>query len=156
MNHTFYSSGINIVLILYFLPILVGSLWIFFGKCSYRTILIVSTLGFTLYTSFLHFFIRQIAVLFSYPNGTIHFIEYATKLYFICLPLAGFSILTLKKENRQKAYFLIFFKIILFVMTTLVLEKFFYLKGVLYCWPLCEFFCFLTYFLYKFRKSISK
>lgn len=146
-NNSIYSFGINIVELLYFFPIFVFGLYLFYSKHSNRLKLILSSIGFILYSIFLHFFIRQIIELFVSSLGTINFVVYAFKIYFICLPLVGFRILATKKENTQNVYFLVFIRIILLLFFSLLFKKFFALKGILYSWPLHEFILFFWSFV---------
>lgn len=143
-NNSIYLSSINIIQILYFLPILFVSLYAFFNPKDSRSIFINSTIGLIIYSVILHIFINPIASLFSNIPGIINFVEYASKIYFICIPLTGTRILIIKKENIKKSYFLIFFRIILLFVITLILKKLFELKGVLYSWPIYEFLLFIS------------
>ena len=78
-------------------------------------------------------------------QGIINFIKYASKIYFICLPLIGFRIFfILKEKNRKKLFFLIFMRIILLFGITVIFNYLFGLKGVLYSWSLSEL---ITFFI---------
>lgn len=152
-NNDIYSIGINIVQFLYFLAMFVSSLYLLLGKNSNLRKLIYTSFGLILYSLVLHFFIKQIASLFTTINGIIHFVEYASKIYFICLPLIGYKILLIKKEESiQKVIFLLGLRIILFIITIFLFRNLFALKGVLYSWPLSEFITMLL-FRIKHRKS---
>ncbi len=152
-NNDIYSIGINIVQFLYFLAMFVSSLYLLLGKNSNLRKLIYTSFGLILYSLVLHFFIKQIASLFTTINGIIHFVEYASKIYFICLPLIGYKILLIKKEESiQKVIFLLGLRIILFIITIFLFRNLFALKGVLYSWPLSELITMLLFHI-KHRKS---
>lgn len=154
-NNDIISSGINFVQFLYFLPMFVSSLYIFLCKNSNRTKIIYSTIGLILYSISLHFFIEQIATLFTNVSGIIHFVEYASKIYFISLPLVGFKILAIKKEeNIQKIFFLLLLRIILLLIISLIFNHLFKLKGILYSWPLNDFIFFIGIFLKSKKPKI--
>ena len=144
-NDHIYSFGIDIVQFLYFLAVFICGLYLFFCGTSNRTKLIYSTLALILYSIFLHIFIREITGLFTGVNGIVNFVEYAFKIYFIGLPLVGFSIFSIKNQTTNVSYFLLFMKILLLLIIVTVFSNLFELKGVLYSWPLIELISLLVF-----------
>lgn len=149
-NDKIYSIGINIVQFLYFLPIFLCSSYCFFCQKPTRTSLVYCSVGLLIYAIILHHFIRQIAGFFTDIPGIINFVEYASKIYFICLPLVGFPIMAIKTEqNYNKIYFFIILKFFLLLGIILIFKRLFALKGILYAWPFNEFLCFIRISLQK-------
>ncbi len=151
-TNSVYSFGMNLIQCFYFLPIFICSFYSFLSKQSNRTILLISTSIFILYSVFLHVGIEQITTFFTSLPGTIHFVVYASKIYYIALPLLGFRILMLKKEATKKAAFLMLLKIILLLFITILLKHFFQLKGVLYSLPLSELIFMFTLLILSKKK----
>lgn len=155
-NDHIYSFGIDIVQFLYFLPVFICGLYLFFFTTSNRKKLIYSTLGLIFYSIFLHIFIREIAILFTSANGIVNFVEYAFKIYFICLPLVGFSISLMKQQNTKISYFLLFMRIFLLFIIVTVFSNLFDLKGVLYSWPLIELISLSIFFMEHKKLKLKK
>lgn len=151
-NDAIYISGMNIVQSLYFLPIFLISLYFFISTKTNKTLIIHSTIGFIFYTIIMHFGIAPISSFFTDTQGMINFTNYASKIYFICLPLAGFQIWGIKEKAMRKSCFLLIFKILLLFLITLIFDQFFALKGVLYAWPLSELIYTLI-FIRKYKKT---
>lgn len=152
-NNAIYIASINIVQILYFLPILLISLYFFIISTKpNKSLLINSTIGLILYAIFLHIFIAPITSLFTNTQGIINFTKYASKIYFICLPLMGVRILGIKKETMKKSYFLLIFRIVLLFVITIIFKNLFDLKGVLYGWTLSELIYALILFI-RYKKT---
>lgn len=141
-----YFTALNIIQPLYFFPILITSYFIFLCSNSKNT-LIFSTIGLIIYSVILHIFITQLGALFTNSTGTINFIKYSSKIYFICLPLISFRIYN--KKYEKNFYFKLFIDTITFLILTLLSNYFFYVKGVLYIVPIFEF----IYFIISILKS---
>ena len=151
-NQKIYNSSMNIVQGLYFLPILLISIYFFFNNKSERTILIHSIISLIVYSAILHFFIKQISSLFTNINGIINFVEYALKIYFICLPLLSFRILAFFKLTIKNLYFSLFIRITLLTLITFLFTIWFGLKGILYAWSLNELMLFIIALIYLNKK----
>ena len=145
LNKYNHILGILLVQLFYFLPILCISFYVFLSKKSSKNQFIGSTTFLVLYAIFLYFFIKSFANLFTNIKGILNFVEYAWKIYCICLPLVGIKIFAIKKENSKKIYFLQVLRIVLLFVVTFVFENLFGLKGVLYGWSLSEFFMMLLF-----------
>ena len=139
-----YGFSMNIVQSLYFLPIFLISIYFLISKKPNKSLIIHSTIGLIFYSITLHIFIIPICSLFTKNTGIVHFVEYASKIYFICLPLIGFRIFfILREKNMKKLYLFIFMRIILLSGITILFHHLFQLKGILYGWTICEFIVFL-------------
>ena len=154
-NQNIYNSSMNIVQGLYFLPILLISIYFFFSNKSEKTILIHSIISLIIYSAILHFFIKQISSLFTNISGIINFVEYAFKIYFICLPLLSFQILAFLKLTIKKLYFSLFIRIILLTLITFLFTHWFGLKGILYTWSLNELILFFLAIIYLRKKHLT-
>ena len=135
-----YSFGMNVIQILYFIPTLSTSLYIFFSKSKKQKKLIISTIILIIYSIILHFFSKNIAKLFTQTSGIINFIEYAGKIYFVFLPLLGLKFIKIK--NSQKLYIKLLLRIFILSISCVIAKYFFGLKGVLYCVPINELLIF--------------
>lgn len=133
-----YLVAISIVQLFYFIPILLVSCYFFLSQKAEKKLLTHTTFFLIFYSIILHFFIKQLAMLFTNSSGILNFVEYSAKIYLISLPLMGFEILPIKKETLEKLYFLLLFRIIFLVLITFVFKTFFALKGLLYSWSLYE------------------
>lgn len=142
-----YLVAISIVQLFYFIPILLVSCYFFLSQKAEKKLLTHTTFFLIFYSIILHFFIKQLAILFTNSSGILNFVEYSEKIYFICLPLLAFEIFSIKKETLKNLYFLLVFKIIGLFFITFVFKFLFGLKGVLYGLPLCEFLCILIFFI---------
>lgn len=151
-----YDSAINIVQGLYFLAVLAVSIYIFISNKSHKSLIINSTIGLIIYSIILHFSITSIVSCLTKISGVINFVKYASKIYFICLPLVGFRILTIKKRHIKKSYFLICLRVILLVLITFLFNYCFNLKGVLYAIPLNEFIIFVILIILVFKKNTTR
>lgn len=152
-NDAIYVTSINIVQIVYFLPVFLISLYFFISTKSNKSLLINSTIALILYAIFLHIFIVPITSFFTNTQGIINFTKYASKIYFICLPLVGVRIWGIKKEkNIKNCFWFVLTRIIFLLLITLVFKNLFELKGVLYACPLCEMIYTLI-FIRKYKKT---
>lgn len=149
LSENTYNISLNIVQGLYFIPILIVSLYTFLTSKSKKNIIIFSTIFLIFYSILLRLFIKQIASLFAVSLGVINFVEYSSKIYFICLPLIGFRIYHLK--NTRRIYYILVSRIVLFFILSLLLNYFFNLKGILYAIPLHEFIYFIIIFIKRNR-----
>ena len=148
-TNNLYLSAMNIVQILYFLPILLLYIFFYISKKVNKKLLIFSTMGLIIYSIFLHFCITPITSFFTNTPGIINFTKYASKIYFICLPLISFRIFIIFNCDLNYVYFLTRF--ILFTLITFIFDYYFGLKGILYSNPLCEllYFIFSLYMLFQ-------
>lgn len=152
-NNEIYLSSMNLVQSLYFLPFILTSIYFFTGIRSDKSLIINSSIGLILYTITLHIFIFPIVSIFTDIQGVINFVEYAWKIYSICLPLIGIQMLAIKKEAIKKSCFLLIFKMIMLFLITFIFNKLFALKGVLYAWSLSEMIWFLISEIILFKNN---
>lgn len=142
-----YSYSINIVQGLYFLPILLLTIYIYLSKKTQKTLLINCTIFLIIYSIILHNFITPIASIFTATPGVINFVKYASKIYFICLPLVGFRILKMKLASIKQLCLLGLERLIGLALLTVLLGYWFGLTGVLYGWSLSE----MGWFIYNIK-----
>lgn len=148
-----YNAGIDVIQFLYFFAFFIVYLYISIRQKKTSSLLRNATIFLIFYSIFLHFLLEKIATNFTNVSGTINFIQYAGKIYFICLPLISFRIWA-EKNNSSKKFF-IFVKIILFCTFAIFLQKLFGLNGTLYCVPFCEFvyFCQIIFKCFTHNKN---
>ena len=137
LSNNIYLSAVNILQILYLIPILLTTIYFFVSKSDKKS-LVISTIALTIYSAIFYIFVKQIFSQFINTSGIVNTLEYSYKIYFIFLPLFGFTLFKLKKENIKKSCFLLIFKIICLLVITLLFNNLFSLKGVLYAWPLTQ------------------
>ncbi len=146
-----YHTGIDVIQFLYFGAVFILYLYFSIRPKKAPTLLKNATIFLIFYSIFLHFSLEKIAANFTTISGTINFIKYAGKIYFICLPLISFRIWA-EQTNPPKKIF-IFVKIFLFSLLTFCLQKLFGLNGILYSVPLFEFICFCQIILKNFTHN---
>ena len=149
LSDKIYFSALTIVQGFYFLAVLITVLYIFYNQNSDKRVLIFSSIGLILYSACFYFFAKSIFSHLVSTSGIVNFIAYSSKIYFIALPLLGFLIWKLKKENTKKLCFLLIFKIIFLLVITFIFHYFFKNNGVLYSFPLSEFIFIIYLYLSK-------
>ena len=150
--------SLNIVQFSYFLAVLIINFLIFFYHKSEKILLISSTIGLILYSACFYCFTKSLLSLFIHTAGIINLVTYFSKIYFITLPLLGFYLYKIIKENTKKLCFLSFIKILLLLIITIVFKHFLGTPGVLYAWTLDEFiflFLLIIFNKYKYQKSVE-
>lgn len=142
-----YLPAITIVQLFYFIPILLVSFHFFLSQKTEKKLLTYATFFLICYSIILHFFIKQLAMLFTSSSGILNFVQYSAKIYLIALPLTAFEIWGIQKGIFEKTWLVLLFKIILFIFITFIFKFLFGLKGILYSWSLCEFFYIFLFFI---------
>ncbi len=142
-----YLVALSIVQLFYFIPILLLSCYFFLSQKTEKKLLTHATFFLIFYSIFLHFFIKQLAMVFTSSSGILNFVEYSAKIYLIALPLTAFEIWGIQKGIFEKTWLVLLFRIILFIFITFIFKFLFSLKGILYSWSLCEFFYIFLFFI---------
>lgn len=134
-----YFKAMLILQLLHLLPTLLIAL----PANPTKKLLTISTFLLIIYSVILHFFIDEIISVFVKARGLINFVEYASKIYFICFPLVGFRILWAKHENLHDAFLGDISRILLLTFISILFNDLFFIKGVLYAVPLSEVIIFI-------------
>lgn len=154
-NTLIYQAGIDVLQFLYFVALFAVNLYLLTSTKKRPTLLICSTIFLILYSLILRILLEEIAEFFTPVQGIINFAKYAGKIYFIGLPFASFRIL--ETQTKPPKNYIIFLRIILFSIITILLKKFFGLNGILYSLPFYEFISFcriiFTHFIHNIKQG---
>ncbi len=138
-----YSHTTIFLQIIYTLPILLILFYTLLSKSCFKKQLIHTTIFLICYSLFLHFGIEKIISKLTASSGITNFAKYASKIYFIALPLLGFQIISILEKSNKKLFLLLILRTLFLGITTFFFQTLFQLNGILYSWSLNEFLFFL-------------